>query len=248
MRFANKIAVVTGAAQGIGEKTARDLASEGCLVALTDVNAEQVKKVAKLLKSAGFKAEGYKMDVTSPADIDATVAKVIEKYGHIDVLVHCAAIYPKASFLEMTESQFDTAIQVNLKGTFLCCQRVAREMVKNNYGRIICLSSIAGQHGATAGRSHYGAAKGGVIALCKSMARELGAFGITVNVVAPGVIYTEMTKESIESGAYAKLVDNFVVKRFGESGDVAAAVLYLASKEASYVTGATIDVNGGLYI
>ena len=245
MRFEKQIALINGAASGIGESAAKSLAREGCTVVLTDIQEEPLKKVTESLNRAGLKAVGYKMDVTKADEIDAVVSRVIEQFGRIDIMVQCSGIYTYCTFLEMPEEQFDATIRVNLKGTFFCCQRVAKEMVKNNYGRIICLASTAGQRGGTMGRSHYGASKGGVIAVCKSMANELGPFGITVNAIAPGLIYTNMTQERIDSSNKDKFLAPLAIKRLGEAEDVAGAVLFLASKEAGYITGATIDVNGG---
>ena len=245
MRFEKQIALINGAASGIGESAAKSLAREGCTVVLTDIQEEPLKKVTESLNRAGLKAVGYKMDVTKADEIDAVVSRVIEQFGRIDIIVQCSGIYTYCTFLEMPEEQFDATIRVNLKGTFFCCQRVAKEMVKNNYGRIICLASTAGQRGGTMGRSHYGASKGGVIAVCKSMANELGPFGITVNAIAPGLIYTNMTQERIDSSNKDKFLAPLAIKRLGEAEDVAGAVLFLASKEAGYITGATIDVNGG---
>ena len=245
MRLEKQIALVNGAASGIGECSAMRLAREGCTVVLTDIQEEPLKKVTGLLNSAGFNAVGYKMDVTEANEIDAVVSRIIKQFGRIDILVQCSGIYTYSPFLEMPEELFDSTIRVNLKGTFLCCQRVAREMVKNNYGRIICLASAAGQRGGTTGRAHYGASKGGVIAMCKTMAKELGSCGITVNTIAPGLILTNMSKERIAQTNDDKLLDPLVIKRVGGAEDIVGAILFLASRDASYITGTTIDINGG---
>jgi 2-hydroxycyclohexanecarboxyl-CoA dehydrogenase len=245
MRLEKQIALVNGAASGIGECSALALAREGCTVVLTDIQEEPLRKVTESLNSAGFKAVAHKMDVTKADEIDAVVSRVIKQFGRIDILLQCSGIYPYSPFLEMPEEQFDATIRVNLKGTFLCCQRVAREMVKNNYGRIICLASAAGQRGGTTGRAHYGASKGGVIAMCKTIAHELGSFGITVNTIAPGLILTNMSRERIEQTDKDKLLAPLVIKRVGGAADIVGAVTFLASSEASYITGATIDINGG---
>jgi NAD(P)-dependent dehydrogenase (short-subunit alcohol dehydrogenase family) len=245
MRLEEQIALVNGAASGIGESAAKSLAREGCTVVLTDIQDEPLRKVTESLNCAGFKAVGYKMDVTKADEIDSVVSRVINQFGRIDILLQCSGIYTYSPFLEMSEEQFDDTIRVNLKGTFLCCQRVAREMVKKSYGRIICLASTAGQRGGTMGRSHYGASKGGVLAMCKSMANELGPSGITVNAIAPGLIYTNMSKERIAKSDKNNLLAPLAIKRIGGAEDVAGAVLFLASKEAAYITGATVDVNGG---
>ena len=245
MSFEHKIALITGASRGIGECTARRLAREGCTVIVTDTEETGIHRVVDSLEGSGHRAAGFTMDVTRMGDIHGVITRVVKEFGGIDILVHCAGIYKKSAFLEMTEEEFDETIRVNLKGTFLCCQRVAREMVARRYGRIICMSSIGGQRGGSIGHAHYGAAKGGVIAMCKTMAHELGPFGITVNTVAPGIIKTEMTRRLVaESGE--KLLQTMAVQRFGEAEDVAGAVLFLASREAGYITGATLDVNGGI--
>lgn len=245
MKFDNQIALITGAASGIGEAAAQSLAREGCTVALADSHEERLKNVTDSLKRAGCKAVSYTLDATKASEIDAVVNCVVQQFGRIDILVHSAGIYTYSLFLDMPEDLFDRMIAVNLKGTFLCCQRVAREMVKHKHGRIICLASTAGQRGGTTGRSHYGAAKGGVLALCKSMANELGEYGITVNAIAPGLIATNMTTDRLAQSDRAKFVAPLAIKRVGEAADAAGAIAFLASAEAGYITGATIDVNGG---
>lgn len=245
MKFDGQIALINGAASGIGESAAKSLAREGCTVVLTGIHDEPRNKLIESLSCAGFKAVGYRMDVTKADEIDAVVSCVIKQFGRIDILVQSSGIYTYSTFLEMPEEQFDETIRVNLKGTFLCCQRVAREMMKNNYGRIICLASTAGQRGGTMGRSHYGASKGGVLALCKSMAKELGPYGITVNAIAPGLICTNMSRERIAKSNQDRLIAPLAIKRIGGADDVAGAILFLASNDSAYVTGATIDVNGG---
>lgn len=245
MRCDKQVAIITGSAQGIGECAARYLAREGCTVVLTDVRQEKIDILAESLNRAGFKASAYKMDTTRASEVDVVVSRVIERYGRIDILVHSAGIYTYSPFLEMKEAEFDNTIRVNLKGTFLCCQRVAREMARNNHGRIICLASAAGQRGGSVGRAHYGASKGGVIAMCKTMANELGPLGITVNAIAPGLIHTDMTDDRIAASNSDTLVKSLAIKRLGQVEDVAGAVVFLASKDADYITGATIDINGG---
>jgi 3-oxoacyl-[acyl-carrier protein] reductase len=245
MKFEEQVALINGAASGIGEASAKKLAEAGSTVVLTDIDGERLQKVTESLCRAGFKAVGYKMDVTSVDDVDAIVGRVVNQFGRIDVLVQCSGIYTYSAFLDMPIEMFDSTIRVNLKGTFLCCQRVAREMVKRKYGRIICLASTAGQRGGTMGRSHYGASKGGVIALCKSMANELGSWGITVNAIAPGLIATNMTTERLAKSDAEKLVAPLAIKRVGEADDISGVVVFLASEAARYITGATMDVNGG---
>lgn len=245
MRFSDKVILITGAAQGIGECAAKTFAKEGGMVVLTDIEASLAKKVSKSINASGGKSISLRLDVCSRREINLIVKECIKRFSKIDILVHCAGIYKEASFLSMSEKEWDETLNVNLKGTFLCCQSVAREMVKKKYGKIICIASIAGQRGAIPGRSHYGASKGGVLAFCKAMALDLIPFGINVNCVAPGLIVTGMTKDLIRKKG-KDFIRSIPMARFGTVQEVADSILFLASNESSYITGCTVDVNGGL--
>jgi 3-oxoacyl-[acyl-carrier protein] reductase len=244
MRFSDKVVLITGAARGIGECAARNFAKEGGMVALTDIMTSLVKQVSDSVNSVQGQSIYFGLDIANPKEVDMVVKECVNKFRKIDIFVHCAAIYKEAPFLSMTEQQWDETININLKGTFLCCQSVAREMVKKKSGKIVCLSSLAGQRGATPPYSHYGASKAGVLGLCKSLARELIPFGINVNCIAPGTVSTDMTKNIRE-----KMGEDFKkaipIGRFATVQDIANAILFLSSNESDYITGSTIDVNGG---
>lgn len=245
MRFADKIILITGGAQGIGAAAAHKFAEQGGTVILTDVLPILLKETSDSIKAIEGRSFYYVMDVAKRNEIDQVVKECIDKFGKIDVLVHCAGIYKKASILDMKESEWDQVINVNLKGTFLVCQAVVREMIKQGKGKIVCLASIAGEKGASSGRSHYGASKGGVLAFCKSLAREIAEYGINVNCIAPGVITTNMTREMIAENREL-VISNTPLARIGSAEEVADAILFLSSNESDYITGSTIDVNGGL--
>lgn len=245
MRFSDKVILITGAAQGIGECAAKSFAKEGGMVVLTDIEASLVRQVSKSINAVGGKSISFRLDVCSQREINGVVRECIKKFGKIDILVHSAGIYKEAPFLSMSEQEWDETLNVNLKGTFLCCQSVAREMVRKKCGKIICIASIAGQRGAIPGRSHYGASKGGVLAFCKALALELIPFGINVNCVAPGLIFTGMTKDLIKKKG-KDFIKSIPMARFGTVQEVADSILFLASNESSYITGCTIDINGGL--
>ncbi len=245
MRFSGKVILITGAAQGIGECTAHRFAKEGGMVVLTDIDASLVREVRKSINAAGGKSISFRLDVCSQREINGVVKECIRKFGQIDILVHSAGIYKEAPFLTMSEQEWDETLNVNLKGTFLCCQSVVREMVRKKCGKIVCIASIAGQRGAIPGRSHYGASKGGVLSFCKALALELAPFGINVNCVSPGLIFTGMTKDLIKKKG-KDFKKSIPMARFGTGQEVADSILFLASNESNYITGCTIDINGGL--
>jgi NAD(P)-dependent dehydrogenase (short-subunit alcohol dehydrogenase family) len=244
MRFFDKVILITGAAQGIGECTAKSFAKEGGIVVLTDIEASLVKQASESIDAGHGKSISFRLDVTNQEEINLVVKECIKKFGKIDVLVNSAGIYKEAPFLSMSEQEWDETLNVNLKGTFLCCQSVAREMVRKKSGKIICIASIAAERGAIPGRLHYGTSKGGVLAFCKALALELIPFGINVNCVAPGLIFTRMAKDYIEKKG-KDFIKSLPMARVGTVQEVADSILFLASKESSYITGCTIDVNGG---
>jgi NAD(P)-dependent dehydrogenase (short-subunit alcohol dehydrogenase family) len=247
MRFLDNVVLVTGAAQGIGECAARSFAKEGAIVVLIDSKAALVKQVSESINAAKGRSIFFGIDVTKLEEVNMVVTECIKKFDRIDVLVHSAGIYKAAPFLSMTEQEWDQTLDVNLKGTFLCCQSVAREMVKKKSGKIVLLASVDGQKGGTIEHTHYGASKGGVLAFCKTLALELIPYGIYVNCVAPGAIDTEMKKDSIERKG-RDWVKSRPIPRYGTVQEVADAILFLSSNESSYITGFTIDVNGGSYL
>ncbi len=240
-----KVAVVTGASRGIGRAISEALARQGALVAMTDVLGDAAVQSAHEIVASGFKAEGYTMDVTSAEGVQATVASIVERHGRIDILVNNAGIVRDMVALRLKREDWDLVLKVNLTGTFTCTQAVLRTMMRQHGGRIISISSVVGQMG-NAGQSNYAASKAGIIGFSKSMARELAVRGITVNVVAPGLIDTDMTRGLPENvrNEWASMVP---LGRLGTAEDVASAVCFLATDEASYISGQVLAVNGAMY-
>jgi 3-oxoacyl-[acyl-carrier protein] reductase len=245
-RFEGRVSIVTGASQGIGEVIARDLAAEGAAVVLVDVQPDKLEAVARSIVEAGGKAEAHQADVADAAAVERVVSAVAAAHGRIDHLVNNAGITRDGLLMRMREEDWDAVIRVNLKGTFNFSKSVIRTMVAAKYGRIVNIASVAGLMG-NAGQGNYAASKAGVIALARSLAREVGARGITVNAVAPGFIATAMTdvlSEDIKK-AYLEIIP---LKKFGLPKDVASAVKFLLSDEAAYITGQVVSVNGGMYM
>ena len=246
-----EVALVTGAGQGIGEAIAAELAACGAQVAVVDINLPQAEKVAERIGSSGGNAFPLKADVGVFEEVKTMVAEVIEKCGKIDVLVNNAGISPKdenggkISILEIDHSQWDHVLTVNLKSVFLCTQAVAKEMVRRSKGSIINISSHVAKNGFTGpSGAHYCASKAGVINFTIQTARELCRHGIRVNSVAPGAVQTAQ-REGTSPQYNQPLLDNIPMGRFGLPGELAKAVSFLASDSASYITGETLDVNGG---
>jgi len=246
MRFEGRVSVVTGASQGIGETIARDLAAAGAAVVLVDVQADKLEAVAASIAGAGGRAEARAVDVGDAAAVEAAVAAVVAAHGRIDHLVNNAGITRDGLLMRMKEADWDAVLRVNLKGAFNFSKSVLRTMIAARYGRIVNIASIAGLMG-NAGQANYAASKAGLIALAKSLAREVGSRGITVNAVAPGFIATAMTDALPEEVRKAYL-EAIPLKKFGLPKDVASAVEFLLSEEAAYITGQVVGVNGGMYM
>lgn len=247
MRLQNRTALVTGAGQGIGQAIALALARHGARVALCDINAQRLDMVLAEIQSIGGSALTCPMDVTSKDQIQKVVQQVLNLWGAIDILVNNAGIYEVLPFEEITEAQWDRMLSVNLKGAFLCCQAVVPHMKQRGRGTIINIASSAGKTGATLAGAHYSVSKAGVICLTKQLARELGPYGITANAVAPGRIDTPMI-HTVPEDQNEMFRQRTPLGRLGTPDDVANAVLFLASDEASFITGEILDVNGGLLI
>jgi 3-oxoacyl-[acyl-carrier protein] reductase len=245
-RFEGRVSIVTGASQGIGETIARDLAAEGATVVLADVQREKLEAVALSIGEAGGRAVAHAVDVADAAAVERMVAAVVGTHKRVDHLVNNAGITRDALLMRMKEEDWDLVLRVNLKGTFNFSRAVLRTMVAARYGRIVNIASVAGLMG-NAGQTNYAASKAGVIAFARSLAREVGARGITVNAVAPGFIATAMTDALPEEvkKAYLEIIP---LKKFGLPKDVASAVKFLLSEDAAYITGQVISVNGGMYM
>lgn len=245
MDFKGKIALVTGGAQGIGRAISEELAQLGADLALADVNLAKAEETAQnLAQSSGRRVFALKMDVSSFADTEEGIKKIIDKYGRLDILVNNAGVTRDGLIVRMSDSDWDLVLSINLKGTFNCIKAVSRPMMKQRYGRIVNIASVVGLMG-NAGQANYSASKAGVIGLTKSAAKELSSRNITVNAVAPGFIQTEMT-EALPEATRNLMLAQIPLGRFGTSEEVAQAVAFLASDAAAYITGQVIHVNGGM--
>ncbi len=245
-RFESRVSIVTGASQGIGEAIARDLADGGATVVLVDVQKDKLEAVAGSIAAAGGRADARVVDVGDTAAVEAVVTAVAAAHGRIDHLVNNAGITRDTLLLRMKEEDWDAVLRVNLKGTFNFSRAVLRTMIGARYGRIVNIASVVGLMGS-AGQTNYAASKAGVIALARSLAREVGSRGITVNAVAPGFIVSAMTDALPEDvrKAYLELIP---LRKFGLPKDVSNAVQFLLSEEAAYITGQVVGVNGGMYM
>jgi len=246
MHLTNKVALVTGAARGIGEAIAREFALRQAAVIITDIT-ESGEQTARELREAGLQAAFRQVDVTDPAQVCASAASVLDEFGHIDILVNNAGIRPTQPFDQMTLADWQAVLRVNLDGAFNFCSAMLPNMRSNRWGRVINISSLAAQQGSTGGHTHYSASKAALLGLTRSLAREYARFNITVNAIAPGWIDTEGWGGELE-GKRQEYAAKVPLGRLGTPEDVAQAAAFLASEQAAYITGVTLPVNGGLYI
>ncbi|OIN57871.1 3-oxoacyl-[acyl-carrier-protein] reductase [Arsenicibacter rosenii] len=242
MRLENKVAIITGGARGIGKAAAEVFTREGATVIIWDM-LDEGEQTAATLREAGFQAEFVKISVTDVPALEAAARDVVEQYGRIDILINNAGITRDRTLLKMSHLEWQQVIDVNLTGVFNCTKAIVPYMVERGYGRIICTSSVVGIHG-NFGQTNYSATKAGVVAMCRTWAKELGPKGITANAVAPGFIRTDMT-DAMPEEARQGVIQTIPVKRMGEPNDIAWAYLFLASDEASFVNGQVLGVNGG---
>ena len=244
MELQNKVALVTGGAQGIGKTISEELVRNGAHVVLGDVNLEGAEATAEAINNSGGSASAVKIDVSNPAEVKQVFDSILKDKKPVDILVNNAGITRDGLMIRMKESDWDLVLDINLKGSFLCGQQAAKQMMKQKSGAIVNIASIVGVMG-NFGQANYSASKAGVIGLTKTMAREVASRGIRVNAVAPGFIDTEMTRV-LDDSVRQTLIEQVPLAKLGLPEDVARCVAFLVSDKSSYITGQVINVNGGM--
>jgi 3-oxoacyl-[acyl-carrier protein] reductase len=248
MKFQGKVSIVTGGGAGIGEAIALAFAREGAHVAVWDLDGRRAEKVSSTIQEMGGKSLAIEMNVANAKEVNASVQRVLKEYGRIDILINNAGICQVVPSIEaIKEEDWDRVLAVNLKGVFLCSKAVMGIMKEQKAGKIISMGSLAGKVGGIAVGAHYAASKAAVMCFTKSLAKELGPYGVHANAIAPGVIETDMT-QMITGGDWRAYLSTIPLGRIGVVDEVAKVVLFLASDEASYLTGEIIDVNGGQFM
>jgi 3-oxoacyl-[acyl-carrier protein] reductase len=242
----SRIAFVTGASRGIGKACALALSRAGARVAVAARNREKLDEVAREIRSGGGEAFVVEIDIASPESIKRAFEGTAREFGRVDILVNNAGVTRDGLAVRMKRNDWDAVLETNLTGSFLCIQQVLQAMMRERWGRIVNITSVVGETG-NAGQANYAASKAGLIGLTKSLAQEMASRGITVNAVAPGYIETDMTGV-LSAEIRERMLTGIPLRRIGSPEDVAAAVRFLASEEAGYITGHVLDVNGGLYM
>lgn len=243
-KLKNKVAIVTGASRGIGRSVAQEISKSGAHVVCVSRSKDDLLKISKKLNDEGFSSSSFVCDVSNSNDFKKLIDDTVSKFNQVDILVNNAGITKDNLIMRMSESDWNTVIDVNLKGVFNGIKAVSRQMMKQKYGRIINISSIVGLIG-NPGQANYAASKAGVIGLGKAVSKELASRNITVNTIAPGYIETDMV-EDIQETVKDNLFKQIPLGRIGKPSDIATAVLYLASDEAGYITGQTLTIDGGM--
>lgn len=244
MPLKGKVAIITGAAQGIGKEIAHTLAKEGANLAICDINKEALDRTKNEIESTGVKVLSFIVDVANGAQVEDMVNKVLDNLEKIDILVNNAGITRDSLIMRMKEADWDAVLAINLKGAFNYIKAIERPMIKQRSGKIVNIASIIGIVG-NPGQANYAASKAGIIGLTKSAAKELGSRGINVNAIAPGFIKTAMT-DKLSQGQKQKMLEAIPLAKFGEPKDVANLVLFLVSESSSYITGEVIKLDGGM--
>ncbi len=246
MELKGKVALVTGAAQGIGKAIALLLARKGADIVISDILLEKAEETAREIEALGQKAMAVRANVAVLDEVEKMVQAVYDRFGKIDILINNAGITRDKLLLRMTEEEWDAVLNINLKGTFNCTKAVVRYMSKQRSGKIVNIASVVGEMG-NAGQANYSASKAGVIGFTKTVAREFASRGININAIAPGYIVTPMT-DALSEKAKEELKRMIPMERLGQPEDVAQGVLFLVSEASSYITGQVLNVNGGIYM
>ncbi len=245
MRLADRVAIVTGAGRGIGRAIAERLAADGAAVAVVDLDGTAATEAAASITTNGGRAIAVTADVTHPAAVLGMVGTTTATYGGVDLLVNNAGILRSTRVVDISPEEWDLVVDANLRSTFLCAQAVQPTMVSRGGGRIVNVASMAGRATSTLGGAHYTAAKAGVLGLTRHLAREWAPVGITVNAISPGIVDTPMVRTGIDPEGLERVRRSIPLQRLAEPAEIAALVSFLLSDEASYITGANVDIHGG---
>ena len=240
-----RIALVTGAGQGMGKAVAKALAARGAKVSVNDLDLDKAELTTEELQQDGAEAMTLPGDVIKADEVRRMVEDTVERFGAVHILVNNAGMLRPTKVIDISEEEWDWVVEVNLKGTFLCSQAVLPAMQEAGWGRIVNFSSTAGKNISTVGGAHYTAAKAGILGFTRHLAKEMAEFGITVNSVCPGLIDTEMVRSTIDDERTRAYADSFPISRLGKPEEVAELVVFLCSNRAAYITGASLDINGG---
>ena len=243
--LSGRVALVTGAGRGMGRASAERIAADGARVVVNDLDETRAARVVARLVSEGAEAVGVAADVSDAVDVNRLVDTAKEKFGDVDILVNNAGVLRRTGILALDEDEWDLVLDVNLKGTYLCTRAVLPAMKAAGWGRVVNISSSAGRSVSTLGGPHYTTAKAAVLGFTRAVAKEMAPFGITLNAVCPGLVNTEMVSEVITGPQAQDYADSFPIGRLAEPEEVAELVAFLASDRAAYITGASLDINGG---